>query len=226
MTLRWLLLGASELPNTDDWLSVEERTVLSGLTFPKRRSEWALGRCAAKRALRSVVGAERLAQIEIVAAKDGAPEVFVDRRRREIGISISHREGVAACVVDEGGPVGCDLEAIESRTSRFVNDFFTETERLTTSETPGTFHERHVALIWSAKESALKFLRVGLRRDTRSVEVRVDNPLSGAPSWGGLQATVQPEGRTLHGWWRQAENLVFTVIAGAGASIDESSENQ
>jgi len=226
MTLRWLLLGASELPSTDDWLSPEERAVLHGLRFPKRRSEWALGRYTAKRALRSLLGAERLAQIEIVASKDGAPEVFVDGRQMTMGISISHREGAAACVVNERGPVGCDLEAVESRTSRFVNDFFTETERLTVSETPGAFHERHVALTWSAKESALKFLRVGLRRDTRSVEVRVDNPLSSSLAWGDLEATVQPEGRTLHGWWRQAENLVFTVISDEGASIDESSENQ
>ena len=225
MTVRWLLLGASALPDTDDWLGQDEKAILSELRFPKRRAEWKLGRYAAKRALSSRSGVEELARIEIIAAKDGAPEAFIDGRNMNYAISISHRDDVAACVVAEHGPVGCDLEAIEPRTTRFVHDFFTERERLAVDETAGASRDRHVALTWSAKESVLKLLRVGLRRDTRSVEVLIDDPFSDAPGWSSLETTVHPEGRSLRGWWREADGLVLTVVSADESEMEQIGQN-
>ena len=225
MTVRWLLLDASALPDTDDWLGQDEKKNLSGLRFPKRRAEWKLGRYTAKCALSSYAGVERLAQIEIIAAEDGAPEAFVDGRNMDCAISISHRADVAACVVAEHGAVGCDLEAIEPRTTRFVNDFFTEHERIEVERTSDELRDLRVALTWSAKESALKALRVGLRRDTRSVEVLIGNSLSGGPGWSLLETNVRPEGRSLRGWWRQADGLALTVVSADESEVEESSLN-
>ena len=213
MTIRWLLLRAASLPHGDDWLGPEERRVLSALKFAKRRSEWRLGRFVAKRAVASFADVDRLDRVQIIAAEDGAPEAFIDGEPIGSSISISHREDVAACVIAPHGRVGCDLEAIEPRTDRFVNDFFTDRERETIRRTSGAARDRRVALTWSAKESALKMLRVGLRRDTRSVEVELDEPEALGAGWHRLSATISPENRRLLGWWRQEHDVVLTVVS-------------
>ena len=213
MTIRWLLLGALAMPDTDDWLGQDEKKILNGFRFPKRRAEWKLGRYTAKLALSSYASVEQLARIEVVAAKDGAPEAFVDGRSMDCAISISHRENVAACVIAEHGAVGCDLEAIEPRTTRFVNDFFTERERIEVERASDDLRDLRVALTWSAKESTLKALRVGLRRDTRSVEVQLAGLAAPKPAWRGLRATVSPEARTYLGWWHRFDGLVLSVLS-------------
>jgi len=212
MTVRWLLLSQSALPEGDDWLGPDEQKVLRGLRFPKRRAEWRLGRFAAKHALSSFAGIDDFNRIQIIAAKDGAPEAWIDEQRFDSEISISHREGLAACVIAQGTRVGCDLEAVEPRSSRFVNDFFTDRERLAVETTADAHRDRHVALTWSAKESALKVLRVGLRRDTRSVEVELDDVDVVETGWHTLRATVSPEGLTFRGWWRQEGETVLTIV--------------
>ncbi|MBT8454269.1 MAG: 4'-phosphopantetheinyl transferase superfamily protein [Deltaproteobacteria bacterium] len=213
MTIRWTLLPASELPAGDAWLGPDERKVLAGFRFRNRRSDWRLGRFVAKRAVSSFASIDDTNRIQILAAEDGAPEAWIDGRKGELGISISHREGLAACVVSDGAAVGCDLEAVEPRSSRFVNDFFTEQERIAVEATAGALRDRHVALTWSAKESALKVLRVGLRRDTRSVEVEIEKVEAAEAGWHPLRATVSPEGRAFLGWWRQEAQVVLTVAS-------------
>jgi 4'-phosphopantetheinyl transferase len=213
MTIYWLLLRASSLPEGEQWLGPEEQKVLAGLKFPKRRSEWKLGRYVAKRALASLDGIDSLDRIQIVAAEDGAPEAFIDGEKLDSSLSISHREGVAACAIARKAPVGCDLEAVEPRSKRFVEDFFTARERAWVERTPYPLHDRHVALTWSAKESALKLLRVGLRRDTRRVEVDIEDPESAEEGWHRLSVTVAPESLSLTGRWRQDEEVVLTVVS-------------
>ncbi len=213
MTVRWLLLSQSALPEGDEWLGTEERKVLRGLRFPKRRAEWRLGRFVAKNAVSSFAGIDDFNRIQIIGAEDGAPEAWIDGERADSSISLSHRDRLAACVIAEGTPVGCDLEAVEPRSSRFVNDFFTERERMAVETTADAHRARQVALTWSAKESALKVLRVGLRRDTRSVEVEIDDVEALEAGWHPLRATVNPEGRILRGWWRQENETVLTIVS-------------
>jgi 4'-phosphopantetheinyl transferase len=67
-------------------------------------------------------------------------------------------------------------------------------------------------LIWSAKESALKVLRTGLRRDTRSVEVGFPAEQS-VDGWQPLVVRTE-EGRDLPGWWRQYGEFLLTVVTG------------
>lgn len=212
MTASWVLLPSSSLPEGDDWLTPEEAKVLADLKFPKRRAEWRLGRWVAKHALASIVEVDELRRIEIVAAEDGAPEAFIDGHPADSRISISHRGDVAACVVVPDGRVGCDLEAIETRTSRFVDDFFTAAERASIDRTGRTLRDRHVALIWSAKESVLKTLRVGLRRDTRSVEVEVETPETNELGWHPFCARICPENQAFEGLWRQEGEVVLTLV--------------
>jgi 4'-phosphopantetheinyl transferase len=203
---------ASRVPEGDAWLGPKERAVQAKLKLPKRRSEWRLGQFVAKRLLSSLTGVADVDRIEIVAAEDGAPEAFLDDQPLSVSLSITHRSGVGACAVTEGARVGCDLEAIEPRTQRFVGDFFTSAERESIAQTDESLRYRHIALIWSAKESALKVLRVGLRRDTRNVEVDIGDPTAVGSGWYGLTTSVDPEGKKLSGWWHQDRDVVLTLV--------------
>ena len=88
-----------------------------------------------------------------------------------------------------------------------------------------------VAILWSAKESALKALHTGLRLDTRSVavrpvlqlqsrdeNVRAQNPAFtlesayGLNAWQPLQA-VYEGGKIFDGWWQNAGDLMRTMVA-------------
>lgn len=212
MTIRWLLLRAPSLLEGDEWLGPRERAVQHGLKLRKRRDEWRLGRSTAKRLLSDVTGVADLARIQIIAADDGAPEASLDDAPSGLSVSISHRSGVAACVAAGGARVGCDLEAIEPRTERFIEDFFTDRERKRVRQTSNRHRDRHVALTWSAKESALKVLRAGLRRDTRTVEVDIEDPSAVGGEWQPLVVTVSPESSRMSGWWHEDQDVVLTVV--------------
>jgi 4'-phosphopantetheinyl transferase len=217
MTVRWISIRNEAVPPNDTWLGPVERAVQEKLTIAKRRSDWRLGRYAAKQLLAEWIGLQSLDRIQIIAAEDGAPEVHVDERPIDVNVSLSHRQGLAVAALHEGGGrVGCDLELIEPRTPRFIEDYFTALECECVSRTPAPLRDRHVALTWSGKESALKLLRTGLRRDTRSLEVEVAHPLAAGDSWSALKARVHPEDRTLTGRWRQLDSWVLTIVTGTG----------
>ena len=67
-------------------------------------------------------------------------------------------------------------------------------------------------LLWSAKEAALKVLRLGLRADTRWVEIAVATDTR-PDGWARLTATWR-DGRELPGWWRRDGCYLLTVAAG------------
>ena len=116
-----------------------------------------------------------LARIEIANRPTGAPVARVDGAPTDLDISLTDRAGWAVCLVAHREPrVGCDLEIVEPRSAGFVTDFLTVSEQLYLASRPD--HDRNAVanLIWSAKESALKVLQTGLRRDTRTVEVTLE----------------------------------------------------
>jgi 4'-phosphopantetheinyl transferase len=126
---------------------------------------------------------------------------------------MTDRADWAVCVV--GPPahrVGCDLELVEPRTDGFVRDWFTPTEQERVERTPrGESRDLFANLVWSAKESALKVLQTGLRRDTRSVEVDVLDE-HGQRDWARLVVRAV-EGPEFPGWWRRYGAFVLTTAA-------------
>ena len=173
-----------------------------------------------------VGGVPPLRTIEICPAASGAPEVVVRNSRVSLRISLSHRDGTAACAVaPAGAAVGCDLEAIESRSAAFLADYFaTEEQRMFEVGSP---LERDViaTLLWSAKESALKALSTGLRLDTRSVVVNRRGASNGgdatAPTswhsavdngWSPLEVR-HSHGQVFYGWWQRSGGFIRTVVA-------------
>jgi len=213
----WLEQREGDLPPQQDWLSPGEGLVLDSLHFPKRRTDWLLGRWTAKKALAICFGIRhqpaQLARIEIRAAPTGAPEAFLADRTIATNISLSHSSGRAMCaVVLCETTLGCDLEKVEPRSDAFVEDYFTSEEQATVRSAPSADRGLVSTLIWSAKESALKALRTGLRVDTRSVTVSVNDASAlGLPGWRQLQVRYA-EDQNLEGWWQAADGFVRTVV--------------
>ena len=107
--------------------------------------------------------------------------------------------------------IGCDLEQIEPHTQSFVEDYFTpEEQQLITTTTPSV-RPLAIALLWSAKESALKAMHVGLRADTRSVVVKVP-PIPCEPWDVWRLVAVRHASGEYGGWWLASGSFVRTVV--------------
>lgn len=205
----WLTALQAEVPAGAGWLSAGERDVLGGMSFLKRRSDWRLGRWAAKRAVASWLGCD-LDRVEIVAAADGAPEARVDGAPAPAVVSLSHRAGHAVAVVGEpGAPLGCDLELIEPRSEGFVETWLGPAERALVGGAPAVDRPRLANLVWSAKEAAAKARREGLRLDVRQADIELRPPRP--DGWGLLHVTWPAAGGETGGWWRQDGDFIVTV---------------
>jgi 4'-phosphopantetheinyl transferase len=223
----WLEQVEVDLPAEDDWLSSAELSRLKSMRIAKRRNDWRLGRWTAKRALATYLDlptdTRTLAKFEILPAPSGAPEAFFTNHPAPVSISISHRVGTAICALAAPDTfLGCDLELIETRDENFVADYFTPEEQARIAEFPLIEQPLMVTLLWSAKESALKALHVGLQEDTRNVTVTFaharyacdrNNPVPtfDRRTWQALQVR-HSDGRIFRGWWQNTD-FVRTVVS-------------
>jgi 4'-phosphopantetheinyl transferase len=209
VTVAWIEQTAAGVPQTDSWLSRAEQEHLGGLRFEKRRADWRLGRWTAKLAVSKTLAVPDFASIEIRPAPTGAPQVFVTGRRAPVAISLSHRDGIAMCTVAPPGTwLGCDIETIEPRSGEFMAQYFTEAEQSAAD------NWTMMAVHWSAKESALKALGIGLGIDMRRLSVQV----SAGEGWAPL-AVRYAHLRTLRGWWFESGGIVRTVVAAPTPSL-------
>jgi 4'-phosphopantetheinyl transferase len=212
----------NEIPPAHDWLTSEEAGRLAGLRFAKRRTEYLLRRWVCKHAVATAFGLPTdllsLARIEVANRPSGAPYVEVDGLPLELEVSITDRAGWAVCLVGADlSRVGCDLEIVEPRSAAFVADFLTGNEQTYVGSRRGDDRDAAANLIWSAKESALKVLQTGLRRDTRTVEVTVEpagTVIAGEAEIGWHRLEVRAaEGLLLPGWWRRDGVFLVTVAS-------------
>jgi 4'-phosphopantetheinyl transferase len=213
----WLQQTDADVPSGVDWLSGDEAIVLQGFRFAKRRNDWRLGRwtakCAVAAYLKLPVDPARLAKVEIRALPSGAPQVLRSKQPAPVAISLSHRNGIGLCAVAEPDTaIGCDLEIAEAHSTAFMRDYFLEEEEKEIARARIASRPLLVAVLWSAKESALKALHEGLRLDTRSVSVRL-GPWEHEPGrWYPLQVHYVL-GEVFCGWWQRSGNLVRTLVA-------------
>ncbi len=212
---RWLAAGEHAVPEDQDFLTPAEAGYLASVRFTKRRTEFLLRRWVTKQAVLATLGGppRPLAGIEVAHHPGGAPYVLVDGERCGLEVSVSDRAGWAVCLVGTDlGRLGCDLEIVEPRSAGFVEDFLTDRERDFVASRASHDWDAAANLLWSAKESGLKVLRTGLRRDTRSVEVAVGDPDPETRGWGALG--IEPvEGGRLAGWWRREGVFLLTVAS-------------
>jgi 4'-phosphopantetheinyl transferase len=244
--IHWLLQSISDHPDLARGiaparlLNDSEQARLAALKFDKRRRDWLLGRWTAKRLIQRYIQLQTglclpLDALTIGTDPEGAPYIELSDWRLEIGhrealsyslssnlrslsLSISHSNGNAFCALVEEGKVGADIERIELRDWQFVEDYFTADEILQVRRAPAEQYKTLITLIWSAKEAALKALRLGLSVDTRSIACAIAQP-DPACGWGRvalasdqrlLQLDTAP---ALLGWWRLIDEYVLTVAA-------------
>jgi 4'-phosphopantetheinyl transferase len=224
--MQWLARGEGEVPAGQGWLTGAEAARAGAMRFTKRRNEYLVRRYAGKCAVAAAVGLPAdpagLGRIAVLNRRTGAPYVEVDGRTLGLDISLTDRAGWAVCLVGPDlGAVGVDLEIVEPRSEGFVSDFLTPAEQAVVAAAPG--HDGHDAaanLIWSAKESALKVLRTGLRADTRTVEVVLEDPAvigAGAGRADGWQRLTVSSGEgRFPGWWRRDGVFLLTMVAASG----------
>lgn len=220
----WWAGHEDALPDGLEWLSARELARLDDLRFTKRRTEYLLRRWVGKRtvAARAGLGADpaSLARVEVLNRRSGAPFVAIDGAVAPWDISLSDRAGCAVAVIGASGSgaaasSGVDLEIVEPRSDGFVTDFLTRAEgewvRGPAAADPRLGQDAAANLVWSAKEAALKVLHLGLRADTRSVEISVE-PDPVVEGWARF-AAARRGGPVMHGWWRRDGVFLLTVAA-------------
>jgi 4'-phosphopantetheinyl transferase len=213
ISVGWLTRSLADVPPDDGWLGPAELEVLAGLRLEKRRSDWRLGRFAAKAAVAAWLGVSA-SRVEIATAADGAPEARLDGREAAAALSLSHRAGRALAVVAEtDASVGCDLELIEPRSRAFVADWLTPPEQALVARAGDARRDLVANLLWTAKEAAAKVLREGLRLDVRAAAATPDGLDSITGEWQPL-AIAWTDGRgRVAGWWRAEPAWVMAVAA-------------
>jgi 4'-phosphopantetheinyl transferase len=224
-SINWALVQAAQacLDQPEEFLSALEIAKYGSLRFPKRRQEWLLGRYTAKHLVQGLPGFESLPLpvFEIHNMPDGAPFIVLPGQPGTPGcLTISHCEQTALCGFAGGQDlrIGADLEKIELRSRAFVEDYFTRVEHDLVESFPEGSRISLVNLIWSAKESMLKALGVGLHWDTRQVEVwQVDGLFPARPGngeWNRMKlGDCQDSGRRWEGWWKSTGDFVLTLAA-------------
>jgi 4'-phosphopantetheinyl transferase len=105
--------------------------------------------------------------------------------------------------------VGCDIELVEPRSAAFVEQFLTAAEGRTIAAAADPALAAN--LCWSAKESLLKALRVGLARDLRELEVRAGE--------GHFEIDDLAGGGRHAGRWQRLGAHVITVVVIASATL-------
>lgn len=232
----WLTQSIAAVPNLDHGvvpeglLSLDEQRRLASLTVAKRRRDWLIGRWTAKRLLQSYMAGRigawlPLDTFTIASDPDGAPRVIADCEPElqsaicNLKLSISHCHGHAFCAIsDQGGlAIGADIERVEPRAPEFAGDYFTPHELAQLAASPTADRDATVTLIWSAKEAALKALRLGLTVDTRRVSCALASEHHASLSWEPLTVAcalgaAAPAGRALHGWWRLTNEFAMTIV--------------
>ena len=257
--VNWLTQASADLHHLakdalpDGLLDAWEEIKYAALKSEKRRREWLLGRLTAKLLLQAVVWQETGAYLPLdalVIANDasGAPQASCQFQHGSLPVtlSISHSGERAFCAAFglmasgciPAGVLGADIEQVEGRAQGFASEYFTETEQALIGKAPLPTRDLLVTATWSAKESALKALRLGLSVDTRSVTCLIE-PVTDPPgAWTpfDIQWDVRRLNRCssragqviqnppqLIGWWRIMDGYVLTLAAesGAGSRLTE-----
>lgn len=174
---------------------------------------------------------EQLPLIGAAGARPDGPLPTVVGVRLPASLSISHSNGAAFCALlpletalaDQR--IGADIERIEARSQQFQATFLTSAEQYWIARAGPGLADALVTATWSAKESALKALQVGLTVDVRrvaalcavegdlapwqSVQIDCDEALLARPMASFGVST--PGFQRLSGWWRVEGDYVLTL---------------
>ena len=217
MLAHWLVQGLADVAPDEDWMAPGERETCAGFRSAKRSSDWRVGRWTAKQALTRLSAGDAavrdsLTEIVVGTKGNGAACCAIHGSPVPWSISISHSHGRGLCVIaPRGVMVGCDLERVEPRIAAFSREWFTCAEQNEIARASPDERDLLVTLFWSAKESALKALGVGLTISTHAVTVSAD-PRESHHEWHALHVHRVGHPGDMYGWWRQDGHDLLTVV--------------
>jgi len=188
----WLLVKETWDPSTRELLMRLYLTAAERAEYDKRnpraRSQWLLGRMAAKDAVRQLLWHQGMgplfpAEITIITSSFGRPFAR-GPFPQPLAVSVSHTAGYGAAMVIPpacGDHVGIDIEKVEERDPSFEAAVLTVQERdlldrLAQADDRGSWLTR----FWSAKEAAAKAVGTGLQgkpTEITVVDARLGNQL-------------------------------------------------
>jgi 4'-phosphopantetheinyl transferase len=218
-----------------DFLSPPELERLRRLRFPKRRKEWLSGRWAAKNLL--ILSTQEYAglslrKISVQNDAQGAPFFSIEGQEQlPVSVSISHRDDFVFCAITsrEGVRLGVDIELVETRSTSFLEDYFTDREAATARQLHPDRRARWITMSWSMKESFLKALGIGLRADTRRVELTGGNLFAHIETRASTWVPVNISARDLdctpvYGCFRDMGEYVLTLVIRSNEVLDQLGE--
>lgn len=207
-----------------DLLGKDEQAYLDHLRFEKRRREWLAGRLALKALLIESfqnLASKRFNQLQILKEEGGAPRLALDEGETPIPISLSHSNGSIFCACSTGqSPIGVDLELIEERSQAFISDYFTPEEISQVERHTPQKRSLYSTLVWSAKEAVLKALSIGLKMDTRRINVNPESTSFEAGWKIPCSPVLIRQKESLRLLWRREGSFVLTVCFDGALSVD------
>jgi acyl transferase domain-containing protein/phosphopantetheinyl transferase len=143
---------------------------LEQLPSPRHQTSWLYSRIAAKDAVRAFLferGSGPIYPIEVSIDHDpqGKP-IVTSETGRDIRVSVSHTDGMAAALALEGADPGIDIELIAPRGERFASIAFTADEL---AQLPDKDSDEWLTRLWCAKEAAGKARGTGLQGSPRTL---------------------------------------------------------
>jgi acyl transferase domain-containing protein/4'-phosphopantetheinyl transferase EntD len=207
-------------------LSRQERNAWQDIgKSEQRRTEWLLGRLAAKDAIRLLVKKRcgtRLypADIEILAANNGQPMVRVNCSRNipsTLLVSIAHSDGTAAAIATDEPTccgVGIDIEHQVERGEGLKIAGFTRGELALLSSLDPALKSEWLLRVWCAKESVAKALQWGMSAGPNALVAQEIDLQTGAVKLAVSDALAShfPEmnGALLSAYTKRETNLIFS----------------
>lgn len=200
------------------WMSVfapltlgrAERDSFRSLRGPRvRRTDWLMGRIAAKDAVRALVkdayGLDLLpADIEIVRDEDGQPILqgaWTANVESVPAVSLAHKNGLAVAVagiVEGDQRLGVDIEPVKAQPPGFEEQAFLPEERAILDSLPADSRDEWAMRLWCAKEAIGKSLGRGLIEGPRGVAAQRIDPETGTV-WAVLRGKLAEEFPDLSG---------------------------
>jgi phosphopantetheinyl transferase len=206
----WSIADEASIDCRTSYLSKAEQSIFDGFRFDLRRDSFLAGRWVAKRLIQNVLLPDKsFCEISILNESSGKPYAVYDGERLDGELSISHAgKWAAAALSVDGLSVGVDIEVTTPRSSAFVVDYFSSGECALLNDRTDKY-DLNVTVIWSAKESMLKALGLGLRLDTRRVRVTSIGFHRGSGSDGWNPLGLESDNSVWVGCWRQINEVVL-----------------
>jgi|WetSurMetagenome_2_1015567.scaffolds.fasta_scaffold251282_2 phosphopantetheine--protein transferase-like protein len=201
----------------DKYFSLEEQAEYSRFRVIKRQFEWICSRIISKNMIKQILKDEKLnfPDIRIQKEESGQPYIYLtDQGRLEGKFSLSHSNDYVFCgySTEKDLKFGLDLEKIEERSLDFIQDYFTPREIERYQFLDGNDKFEYTTMVWSAKESVLKTLGLGLSIDTRKVEIIPLEDLSRLIGWNSCSVNLENKMNFIGNvYWQKIDGYIRTI---------------